>query len=153
MVQICSKHESKGKCSRIGRMLCKLNGQAWGRGKHDICTGIIVFEFTDLSKHRTAAIRQGNVSCVACLLWGDSEAEGEAIASPAFIAWCLLVIFRAGALPPVLLDIGGNPDVPPPIPVGMFLCQTFSYLSFHASCNVVWICLFLVKIDHLEPPS
>jgi len=32
MVHIFSKHESKVKCSRMGRRLCKLTGQAAGRG-------------------------------------------------------------------------------------------------------------------------
>jgi len=85
-----------------------------------IYTGITVFQYTDLSKQQTAAIRQGTVRLVAGLLWGDSE-TGEATVSPAFIAWFLPVILRAGTLPPVLLDIGGNPDVPPPIPEELFL--------------------------------
>jgi len=42
-----------------------------------------VFQYTDLSKQQTAAIRQGTVRLVA---GGDSEAEGEAIVSPAFTA-------------------------------------------------------------------
>lgn len=122
MVQIFSKYESKDKCSRMGRRLFKLIGQAGGRGIFWlICTGITAFEYTDLSKQQTVAIRQGTVRLVACLLWGDSEAEGEAIVSPAFTAWFLPVIFKAGALPPVLLDIGINPDVPPPIPEELFL--------------------------------
>ena len=122
MVQIFSTHESKEKCSRMGRRLCKLTGQAGGRGIFWlISTGITVFQHTDLSKQQTAAIRQGNVRLVAGLLWGDSETEGETIVSPAFTALFLPVIFRAGALPPVLLDIGGNPDVPPPISEELFL--------------------------------
>jgi hypothetical protein len=32
MVQIFSKHESKDKCSRMARRLCKLTGQAGERG-------------------------------------------------------------------------------------------------------------------------
>jgi hypothetical protein len=139
MVHIFSKHESKDRCSRMGRRPCKLNGQAGGRGMFWlICTLITFVECTDLSKRQTAAIRQGTARLVACLLRGDSEAEGEAIVSPAFTAWFLPVIFRAGALPPVLLDIGGNPDVPHPIPEKLFFlnrplfaisCFLYSFIS------------------------
>ena len=153
MVHIYSNHESKDECSRMGRWHCKLKGQAGGRGMLWLFfTGIIVFEFTALSKQQTAAIRQGTVRLVARLLRGDSAAEGEAIFSPAFTAWCFSVIFRAGALPPVLLDIGANPDDPPPFQEELFLSWTVSCLSFHVSCKVLSVCPFLIKMDHLEPP-